>query len=106
MDAQSIAGLKELYNVDECSGIVRSLGKFEGEWYPSIYYWRLTGEGEDDLLIMDETYVSVFTVNEEDIKLIPDLAEFAAVAVWEDGDGSVRGKYYTSSHELYQDWQE
>ena len=59
--------------IDE-HGIIRDNGKFEGDWYPVLYFYELMmlGDGEDIENGSGDGYC-IFTINQNDVKSFPEL---------------------------------
>ena len=80
---------------DEYVNIVSHPGKFEGEpaWVP--YFWDLTMDGgADDVDDDNGTDIYIFTIQEDDIAVFPELAGMSYVEVWETDQGFVCGLLY------------
>jgi SpoVK/Ycf46/Vps4 family AAA+-type ATPase len=66
--------IEEGYKIDE-HGIIRSLGKFEAEWYPIIYFWEsiMEGFGGEEYITGEGAGTSIFELTEDDFQEVPEL---------------------------------
>ena len=81
------AGLAFEYPCDD-NGIIKGPGKFEREplFVPFFYDLMLSGCGED---IEDEDGAARFEIEADDKAVFPELAEYKAIVLSEDGNGFV-----------------
>ncbi len=81
----------------EYEAMVKRPGKFEGEpcWVPYYYELLLDGDGECHCTCPEDSdscdCPTVFSVDEQERALFPELTDVWQVTVWEDSQGFVMG---------------
>lgn len=73
------------YTIDE-NGIIRDLGKFEGEMLYVPYFWDAYLNGMAD---EDDGETLTFEVSDDDRAMFPELAETKQVQIYQRDDGFV-----------------
>jgi hypothetical protein len=89
------------FKVDS-SGIIRTLGKFEGEPRYVPYYWDISMEqGQDDEVYFNENepLYLFFVVTDEDKVKFPELADIYGICLYETEQGFVNSCIYGTSQD-------
>ena len=85
-------------------GTVRGPSKFEGEWFPTIYYYDAWNSGAADAEfdfggdgLVD--CVAFFVVSSDDVRCVPELADTYGCALHNDDQGFITAAWYGTKAE-------
>lgn len=85
-------------------GTIRGPGKFEGEWFPALFYYDAWNAGAADAEfdfggdgIVDA--VAFFVVSDDDRRCVPELADTYGCALHNDDQGFISAAWYETKAE-------
>ena len=80
------------YTFDNRTGLITTLGKFQGEPLATVYYWNAWLDGDGETGELDGYTVTVFDVTPEESEA---FYLSGRVAVWQDENGFVYSAWTT-----------